>query len=120
MDKKYQKWLLTVILAVYAIIMIVGAIIPSPEDVPVFSGNTTYFHFFGFMILSAMIFRTLQLYGMKHKYIVGAIILAIFIILTEALQLFVSTRQFSAADMVIDAIGCIIGWGLYRWIYSKQ
>lgn len=120
MDKKHQKIVLTGILVVYALAMIIGAILPNPGDVPVFSGNTTYFHLFGFIVLSVMIFRTLQLYDMKHRYILGIILLATFILLTEVLQLFVSTRSFSIADMIVDALGCTIGWGLYQWIYSKR
>lgn len=120
MDTKHQKIVLTGILVVYALAMVIGAILPNPQDVPVFSGNSTYFHLFGFVVLSVMIFRTLQLYGVRHKYIFGMMLLSVFIILTEALQLLVSTRSFSVADMIVDAVGCLIGWGLYSWIYSKR
>jgi VanZ family protein len=120
MNKKYQKTLLTTILIVYALAMILGAIIPNPEDIPVFSGHTKYFHFFGFIILSIMIFRTFQLYDLKRKNYFSIALLALFVVLTEFLQLFISTRHFAFTDMLIDASGCLIGWGLYRWIYSKR
>lgn len=118
MDKKHQKWLLTSLLVVYALIMIIGAIIPNPQDVPVFSGNTKYFHFFGFIILSVIIFRTFQVYKTNNVWPIFT--LAAFIVLTEVLQLFVKTRHFAFTDMLIDAVGCLIGWGLYKWIYSKR
>jgi VanZ family protein len=119
-NSKYQKTLLTSILVVYALAMIIGAVIPNPQDVPVFAGNTKYFHFFGFIILSLIMFRTFQLYNIKRKNLWTVIALSVFIFLTEFLQLFVSTRHYSYLDMLIDASGCLIGWGLYKWIYSKR
>jgi len=120
MKKKSQKVLLTLILIVYALIMFIGAIIPNPQSVPVFAGHTKYFHFFGFMILSLIMFRTFQLYNIKYKNTWTIVLLAAFIFLTEFVQLFVSTREFAFTDMLIDAAGCLIGWGLYKWIYSKR
>ncbi|MGV8086491.1 MAG: VanZ family protein [Candidatus Woesearchaeota archaeon] len=120
MIEKHQKSILTCILIVYALIMIVGAIIPNPTNIPVFSGNTKYFHFFGFIILTAMIFKTFELYRFKYKNILSIIAVFGFIILTEILQLFISTRHFSYTDMLIDLSGCIIGWGIYKWIFSKR
>ena len=120
MNNKSQKILLTWILVIYAIIMIIGAIIPNPQDVPVFSGHTKYFHFFGFIILTFIMFRTFQLYRIKNKNLWPIILLAVFIFLTEILQLFVSTRHFAFTDMLIDAAGCLIGWGIYRWISYKR
>ncbi|MGV8172515.1 MAG: VanZ family protein [Candidatus Woesearchaeota archaeon] len=120
MDRKHQKILLTCILVVYALAMIAGAIIPNPSDIPVFSGNTKYFHFFGFIVLSVITLRTFDLYRFKHKYILSILALLFFVFLTEFLQLYVSTRHFAYTDMIIDIGGCIIGWGLYAWIYSKR
>lgn len=120
MNKKSQKTVLTLILIVYAIIMMIGAIIPNPQDIPVFAGHTKYFHFFGFILLSLIMFRTIQLYNIKNKNTWTIAILAVFIFLTEFVQLFVSTREFAFTDMLIDAVGCLIGWGIYKWIYSKR
>jgi VanZ family protein len=119
MDKRFQKMVLTCALIVYALVMIVGAIIPNPEDVPLFAGNTKYFHLIGFIILSLMVFRTLQLYKVRRKNTLSIVLLVFFIVLTEVLQLFVSTRHFSLYDMLIDMIGCAVGWGLYKLIYNK-
>jgi VanZ family protein len=115
-----MKIVFTVILVAYVLLMIVGAIIPNPQDVPIFSGNTKYFHFLGFLVLSMMVLKTLDLYSCKHKNWISAVLLAVFIFLTEFLQLFVSTRHYSYWDMLIDLGGCILGWGLYKWIYSKR
>jgi len=120
MDKKSLKILFTVILVLYVILMIVGAIIPNPQDVPVFSGHTKYFHFIGFLVLSIIVFKTLELYKCKHENWIAAIMLAAFIFLTEFLQLFTTTRHFAYTDMLIDLGGCIIGWGLYKWISYKR
>jgi VanZ family protein len=121
MDKKYQKTVLTCILIVYAFIMIIGAIIPNPEGVPVFSGNTKIFHFLGFIVLSVIVFKTFELYRFKYKKTLSSIALIIFIILTEVLQLLVHTRHFSYKDMLIDAAGCLIGFVIYKIIlrYNK-
>jgi VanZ family protein len=119
MDDKARKTILTVVLVLYVIAMIIGAIIPNPGAIPVFSGNTKYFHFIGFIILAIIILKTLELYKFKHKYILSAIALVFFIYLTESLQLFVPTRHFLYTDMLIDAAGCIIGWGLYKWIFFR-
>ena len=120
MKHKYQKALLTCILIAYTLVMIIGAIIPNPSDVPVFSGNTKYFHFVGFIVLAIMVFKTFELYKIKHENILSIIALIFFIILTEVLQLFVSTRHFAYTDMLIDTCGCLIGYGIYRRIFSKK
>jgi VanZ family protein len=123
MDKKYQKIGLTCILIVYALIMMIGSIIPNPEVVPVFSGNTKYFHFFGFIVLAAIVFKTFELYKFRYKKTLSSIVLMLFIVLTEVLQLAVSTRHFSYKDMLIDLAGCIIGFLIYKassWIYYKR
>ena len=112
-DKKHQKVILTCILVVYAMIMVIGAIIPNPQDVPVFSGNTKYFHFFGFIVLSVIAFKTFELYKFKYKKTLSSIVLIIFIITTEVLQLAVKTRHFSYGDKLIDAAGCVIGFFIY-------
>ncbi|MGV8141097.1 MAG: VanZ family protein [Candidatus Woesearchaeota archaeon] len=120
MERRYQKMLLTSLLVVYALIMIIGAIIPNPQAVPVYSGNTAYFHFFGFLVLSVLIFRTVNLYNIKYRTFWSFFLLVLFIMLTEVLQLLVSTRNASFADMLIDIAGCLVGWGLYLWMYSKR
>jgi VanZ family protein len=120
MKKYLKKLMLTSVLVLYVLAMIIGAIIPNPQDVPVFSGNTKYFHFFGFIILAIITLKTLELYNFKQKYILSAILLVLFIFLTECLQLLVSTRHFRYTDMLIDALGCIIGVGLYRWIFYRR
>jgi VanZ family protein len=120
MNIKSQRMLLTLILVVYAIIMIIGATIPSPQDVPVFSGNTKYFHFVGFIILALLTLKTFEVYKFKHMYILSSITLLFFIFLTEFLQLFVSTRHYAYTDMLIDVGGCIIGAGLYLWTYFRR
>ena len=118
-DGTARIWL-TLILLVYVMLMIAGAIIPNPSDVPLFSGNTKYFHFLGFIVLAIIVLKTFELYKFKHKYILSGIALAFFIFLTESLQLLVPTRHFLYTDMLIDAAGCIIGWGLYKWIFFKR
>jgi len=100
--------------------MVVGAIIPNPQDVPVFSGHTKYFHFFGFLLLTVIMFKTLDLYNCQHKNVLAIVLLAIFIFLTEFLQLFTATRHYSYWDMLLDAVSCLIGWGLYKWISYKR
>jgi len=120
MDKRHLKVLLTSIFVVYALIMIIGAIIPYPEDIPIYSGNTGYFHLFGFMVLSVIIFRILDLYEIRYRTFWALFLLALFITLTEVLQLLVSTRNASFVDMFIGIAGGLIGWGLYAWMYSKQ
>jgi VanZ family protein len=120
MHPKSQKKLLTAVLIVYALVMIVGAIIPNPQDVPVFAGNTKYFHFIGFAVLSLVVFRTFQLYKIKYKNTWSMILLGFFIVLTEVLQLFVSTRHFAFFDMLIDLSGCVIGWALYKLVYKNK
>jgi VanZ family protein len=119
-NKQYQKTLLTIILVGYVFLMIIGAIIPNPSNVPVFSGNTKYFHFFGFIVLSIMVFKTFELYRFKYKNTLSIISLMVFIYLTEILQLFIGTRHFAYTDMLIDATGCLVGYGVYRWIFYKQ
>lgn len=120
MKTTHQKTILTILLIVYVIAMIIGAIIPNPSDIPVYSGNTKYFHFFGFIVLAIMVFKTFELYKFKHKNILSVILLIFFIILTESLQLLISTRHFAYTDMLIDAAGCLIGYGLYKWIFSRK
>ena len=120
MNKKFQKNILTTILIIYALVMIIGAIIPNPSAIPVFSGNTKYFHFLGFIVLTIMVFKTFELYKFKRKSMLSIIMLIVFIILTEVLQLFISTRHFAYTDMLIDFFGCLIGWGIYRWIFFKR
>ena len=119
MDKKHQRIILTVGVAAYVILMIVGAVIPNPDSVPVFSGHTKYFHFFGFILLSGLVFRMLELYNVKRKELYSFTSLALFIVLTEFLQLFVITRHPLFTDMIIDGIGCLIGYGVYRIIFRK-
>ena len=120
MNKSHQKILFTAVLVCYVLLMIIGAIIPDPQDVPVFAGNTKYFHFFGFILLAIIVYKTLNLYKCKHENLLAVVLLAVFIVLTEVLQLFVSTRHFSFFDMLIDAAGCAVGIGVYKWILYKR
>jgi VanZ family protein len=117
MNKKH--WL-TIISILYIIAMIIGAIIPNPSAVPGFSGNTKIFHFIGFFILAIMVLKTIELYKFKHYYILGALCLLMMIYITEWLQTLVPTRHFLYTDMLIDGAGCLLGLGVYRWIFYKQ
>jgi len=120
MDMRHQKIVLTILLIAYALVMIIGAIIPNPQDVPVFSGNTKYFHFIGFLVLAMIVLKTFEVYKFKHNYILSMSVLLLFVLLTESLQLLVSTRHYSYIDMLIDIGGCMTGWVIYLWISSKR
>ncbi|MFH1174396.1 MAG: VanZ family protein [archaeon] len=120
MQRTQQKLIFTLILSVYVLFMIVGALLPDPSLVPLFSGNTPYFHFFGFVVLAFITFKTVEFYECKHNVMLSASILLFLIVLTEVIQLLVSTRQFSLTDMLVDAGGCIVGGAVYSWMYSKR
>jgi VanZ family protein len=123
MKKRTLRIILTSVLLIYAFAMVIGAAIPNPSAVPGFSSHSSYFHFFGFMVLSIIAFKTFELYniGRKSRFpLAAAAILLFLILLTEFLQLFVATRHFSVMDMLIDVCGCVIGWAVYRWIFYRQ
>lgn len=113
-----KRWLL-VIIVLYVCLMIFGAVYPRPQDIPVFSGHTKYFHFFGFAVLAILLLKLFELYKFKHKTLLTAIIIIFFAIFTETMQLIVPNRDFAYTDMLIDTVGGILGWGLYKWIFYK-
>jgi len=114
-----QKVLLTIVLVIYIGLMIFGAAYSKPQDIPVFSGHTKYFHFFGFGVLAILVLKAFELYKFKHKLVLSAIVVVLFAIFTEYIQLFTVAREFAYTDMLIDVAGGILGWGLYKWIFSK-
>jgi|GEM_PF-4782899 len=120
LSERSQKIWLTVILIIYIGLMIFGAAYSRPQDIPIFSGHTKYFHFFGFAVLAILILKTLEIYRFKQKILLSAIVVVLFAIFTECMQLYVATREFAYTDMLIDVAGGILGWGLYTWISSRR
>ena len=120
MKQKHQKMLLTFMFILLFCTMIFGALTPNPSIIPLFSGNSEYFHFFGFMVLTIMIFKTFELYSIKHEILIPIVTLISFSVLSEVAQIFISTRHFSYKDIIINLSGCLIGYLVYSGIFCTH
>jgi VanZ family protein len=104
-----NKTILTIILILYAALMIVGAVIPNPSSIPLYGDNTKIFHVLGFIVFAFLLFLTFSSYKNKYYYSYAIAVLLVFIYLTELLQLLTKSRHFSVYDMLIDIFGALIG-----------
>jgi VanZ family protein len=71
-------------------------------------------HIFLFAVLTALFLKALQ-----PSKLLGLLLLILVVILygvfTEYLQMYLTTsRSFDERDIIADAIGAILGWGLYK------
>ena len=107
------------ILIIYLILMFIGAIITVPSDFKMVSNNDKLFHFFEFFVLAIILFKTLQAYKFKRLYLLGIFLGFVFMFLSELIQGFTPSRSLSYYDFLADAIGFIIGIGVFRWIFYK-
>lgn len=114
-----KKLWMTVILVVYIIVMIIGAIITTPGDIKAVNNNDKLLHFMEFYVLSIILLKTLQVYDFKHHYIIGVVVALLFIPVSELIQMLTPSRSFSYYDMLADLLGVIAGLVAFKLGVSK-
>jgi VanZ family protein len=115
-----KKIFWTTSLIVYILLILFGALLPNPSSIKMFGSHIQYFHLIGFMILSLILLKTLDVFGFRRIFIITLIFGIAFSYITEILQLLVPTRSFTYADMLTDIVGIVIGMVIYRWTFYRR
>jgi len=114
-----KKIILTVISAIYLIILFIGAFavnLGTSDSVP---GSDKGLHFIGFLILTLLLIFTFKGYTKKRVYLKSLIVAIIIGIIIEVAQLFIPARTFSWYDIVADLGGIFLAMVL-AWMLSKR
>ena len=114
-----KKLIFSVLSAVYLIVLLIGAFSSNVGDTLAKPGFDKVVHFFGFFVLSLLLFVTLKFYKVKNTYVIAfaaSLLVGIFI---EVVQLFIPSRSFSLLDIVADLFGIIVSLVL-TWSFSKR
>lgn len=114
-----KKIVLTIICAIYLVILLIGAFTAIPgsasDSLP---GADKGLHFVGFFVLTILLIFTFRNYTDKRVYLKSlAAAIAVGIII-EAVQLFIPARTFSWLDIAADLGGIFLGMVL-AWTFSK-
>lgn len=116
-SSRQWKWMSLVWLMLTTILLVMpGSALPKSNlfsSIPEFDKLV---HIFLFAVLTALSLKALQpskLFGL----LLLILIVILYGVLIEYVQMyFTTTRSFDERDIVADAIGAILGWGLYRLI----
>ena len=95
------------------VFIIVALLLPSSSfrKAPTFIGIDKVVHFFLFLVFTLAYLLEFRRYsGKLPGYIHSIIIVLLFIVGSEVLQLLTSTRRFELLDMLFDASGAVVAF----------
>jgi len=78
------------------------------------------FHIVEFFILSIFIFRLLEFYQVKHRYIITIIISTMYGVTDEIHQLFVPGKYYSILDIVANFLGSTVILMYHRFTFKQK
>lgn len=113
------RYIVLGLLILYIVVMMIGFLITVPKNLEVINNNDKLIHFAEFFVLTVLALKTFQLFRFKHHYIIGIIFCLMFVVFSESLQSLIPSRSFSYYDMLADALGIIVGLGVFKWIFSR-
>jgi len=114
-----KKVIFSVLSAIYVLVLLIGAFSSNVGETLSQPGFDKIVHFFGFFVLSLLLFITLKFYKVKNNYIIAftaSLLIGVFI---ELVQLLIPNRSFSFLDILADLLGIIIALVLV-WSFSKR
>lgn len=100
-------------LFIFYLIFLIGILIPSPIIKSNIKNIDILVHFSYLFFLSLLTFPLINLY-------ISLISLVTFSFLTETLQIFISTRDFSLKDFSSDLVGIVLALLIYKFILKKE
>ena len=113
-----MKRIFTGLLILYVLTMIVLAVMPSSPTSAIAKYDKSI-HLIEFFVLAVLFIKTMEFYSFKGKSIFILFVLAVLIVASEVVQLFIPSRSFSYKDMIFDGIG--VGMAVFsKWIFTKR
>lgn len=100
-------------LFIFYLIFLIGIIIPSPVIKSNIKNVDILIHISYLFFLSLLTFPLINVSA-------SLLILTIFSFLTEIMQIFISTRNFSLKDFLSGLIGIILAFLIYKFILKKE
>ncbi len=100
-------------LFIFYLIFLTGTLIPSPIVKSNIKNIDLLIHFSYLFFLSLLTFSLINIY-------ISFVFLIIFSFLTEILQIFISTRNFSLKDFSSELIGIIFALLIYKFILKRE
>ncbi len=100
-------------LFIFYLIFLIGIIMPSPIIKSNIKNVDILIHFSYLFFLSLLTFPLINLS-------ISLLFLIIFSFLTEILQIFISTRNFSLKDFSSDLMGIMLAFLIYKFILKKE
>ncbi len=125
MKTKIKKFVITIILILYILLMFWLGTMPDVNQRIMFATlfSAPFKHIIGIAGLVVIFNQWARLFEIKN-YKIYSIVFSFFTgLLIELLQLTVPERTFSPADIIFNAIGVLIGvfilWPLFKWILKR-
>jgi VanZ family protein len=112
-----NKLLLTLICALYIIILFIGATAVKPSDVSKAPGFDKVLHFGGFFILTILLIVTFDHHNLHNSYLFAIIIALVIGMIIELVQIGTPGRVFSLLDLAADLGGASLA-SAAMWLYS--
>ncbi len=76
-------------------------------------------HLFEYFVLGILMFNCLKGYNIKRIILISLVLCSIYAITDEIHQLYIPGRSGNLIDVMIDAVGSVIGIILYNFMYKK-
>jgi VanZ family protein len=109
------------LLALTAAAILILALVPKPPEA-LSTGWDKSNHVLAFAVLAVLADRANQVHSAQRRHWRWALLLA-YGVLIEGLQGLTPTRTASAADVLADALGLVLGAtavGLWRWLWTQR
>lgn len=115
-----KKLVLSVISAIYLILLLLGAFVVKLGTAGENGvGFDKVLHFFGFFILAVLLLLTFKYYRLSNRF-ASVFLIALGIgILIESVQIGIPGRDFELLDILADVLGIIFG-SVLVWSFSKR
>lgn len=107
-----KKILFTVLLVVYTIAMFAAAALDQVAQIPSGFGSDKIIHFTEFFILMLILLKTFSYYSFKRQWLAALGVAITLAILSEVVQIFVPSRNFSYYDLIADLLGISLALAL--------
>lgn len=114
-----KKIIFTLVLLAYTALLFYGALSVELSPEPVTPGFDKVLHFVSFLVLSVLLFLTLDAFGLKWKPVLCFLIAMFLGLIIELAQRGIPGREFSLLDLAADFIGVVLGL-ILSMIFFKE